>query len=229
MFCVSRYIAFHIDNNFIIFIFHFFIFFPIRDIPVAVDLLGDMVQLEVLDLHNNSLKNIPPSLIKLTNLKTLNVNENHIQTLPDDIGDLTSLSTLELSRNELQLVPVSLLQCTLLTTLCLHSNALEVLPDSIGTLPLLTKLDISGNRIRYLPFSIGFSHSLKELILFGNPLEQPPVEEALKNLTHVMWYMRSMSHIAERGKPPSMKYHSIGLAEERTLLKPEVKLFLAGE
>ena len=216
-------------TTFHLFYFPFlFLFLLIRDIPVAVDLLGDLMQLEVLDLHNNLLKNIPPSLVKLTNLKSLNLSDNHIRTLPNDIGDLISLSALELSRNELQFVPVSVLQCTSLTTLSLHSNVLEVLPDAIGTLPLLTKLDISGNRIKYLPFSIGFSNSLKELILFGNPLEQPPIEEALKNLTHVMWYMRSMSHIAERGKPPVMKYHCVGLAEERTLLKPEVKLFLAG-
>ena len=204
-------------------------YFFVRDMPPAVDLLGDLVQLEDLVLRNNLLKNVPPSLVKLTNLKTLNMSDNHIHALPNDVGNLTSLRTLEFNRNELTIVPVSLLQCTALTTLCLHSNALERLPDAIGELPLLSKVDISGNRIKYLPFSLGFSSTLREFILFGNPLEQPPIEEAIKNLTHVMWYMRSMSHIAERGKPPTMKFHSIGLAEERSLLLPEVKQYLAGQ
>jgi Leucine-rich repeat (LRR) protein len=62
-----------------------------KDLPDSVD---------TIDLSGNSLTQLPPSLFKLINLRTLNLRENQLNILNhDDFSPLTDLESIDISNN----------------------------------------------------------------------------------------------------------------------------------
>jgi len=79
-----------------------------------VNLIGNLKNLEYLDLSGTGLKEIPSGVYTLKNLKYLSLRSNHIKKVPNNISNLKKLQTLDLSVNEeLTSVPKSV--CTLET------------------------------------------------------------------------------------------------------------------
>jgi Leucine-rich repeat (LRR) protein len=191
--------------------------------PAALDQMGALVNLEVLNLNQNGLKDLPESFSKFTKLKSLSANTNHIHDLPSKMGNMTALEHLDMKGNDIRVLPYTIVNCSCLKTLNLMDNALEKLPDQIGIMPNLTRIDVAANRLTLMPFSLGFSKVLKDLFIHENPLVDPPLAETSKGLKHLMWYMRNRLHIVNRGMPPVMKYHQTGLQDEVTILFPELK------
>ena len=70
-----------------------------------------------LDLYKTKLTCIPDSIGQLTQLQHLNVSENQLTCLPDSIGQLTQLQSLDLSENQLTCLPDSIGQLTQLRNL----------------------------------------------------------------------------------------------------------------
>ena len=88
---------------------------------------------------------LPERIGRLTNLKTLRLNNNNLESLPDWIGNLTNLKSLRLGGNGLKSLPESIGNLTNLEYLDLSNNNLETLPDSIGNLKNLKELDVRYN------------------------------------------------------------------------------------
>jgi hypothetical protein len=128
----------------------------------------------------NDLTALPESIGNLTNLKTLNLEENGLRELPESIGNLTNLETLDLYMNELSALPKSIGNLTNLETLNLYGNYLSALPESIGNLTNLKTLNLEGNGLRELPKSIGNLTNLETLDLYANELTELP--ESIGNL-----------------------------------------------
>mmetsp|Transcript_11220 Transcript_11220/g.15459 ORF Transcript_11220/g.15459 Transcript_11220/m.15459 type:complete len:1381 (+) Transcript_11220:57-4199(+) len=189
--------------------------------PAALDSLGLLTSLTELTMTNNSIKEFPPSFGRLLGLKKLVFRSNKLASLPADVGLLKALAHLDLASNELRLLPVELCECSSLVELCLNDNSLLRLPEQLGSLPRLRRLDLSVNRLSSLPFSLGLCSSLGFLNASENPLTDPPLDEFSKGLQHVQWYCRSRLAIEQRGMPPEMRYHTIGVLEQVTILKPE--------
>ena len=62
--------------------------------------------IETIDLSNNKLESLPPSLAKMTNLKVLNLNDNHLRTIPDEmISKLINLEELHVKNNPFIEIP----------------------------------------------------------------------------------------------------------------------------
>ncbi len=59
------------------------------------------VSLEVLDLANNNLEDLPLNLDQLSNLQRLSLDHNQLQVLPNELYDLKSLNHLSLDANPL--------------------------------------------------------------------------------------------------------------------------------
>lgn len=56
-------------------------------------------------MERNQLTHLPRSIGNLLQLQTLNVKDNKLKELPDTLGELRSLRTLDVSENEIQRLP----------------------------------------------------------------------------------------------------------------------------
>jgi hypothetical protein len=65
--------------------------------------------LEVLDLSDNQLSELPASMGQLVNLRRLNLAHNNFKTVPVVLGKLMRLSHLDIQKNQLSEIPVAAL------------------------------------------------------------------------------------------------------------------------
>ena len=90
---------------------------------------------------------IPEELFQLTNMKSLNLSDNHLTEIPDEISKLTNLEVLILNNNQLKDLPESLGNLKKIKRLYLDLNLFEKLPDCIFTLTNLEKIYFRGNPV----------------------------------------------------------------------------------
>jgi hypothetical protein len=88
---------------------------------------------------------VPEAVGNLTQLDTLDLDDNKLTRLPESVGNLTRLTTLDLSFNQLTALPETVGNLTQLNRLHLAGNQLTRLPESVGNLTQLNSLDLSGN------------------------------------------------------------------------------------
>ena len=86
----------------------------------------------------------------LSNLVSLNLNNNSLQSLPPDIHLLTNLHVLSASNNQLHQLPDELCSLLQLTELHVDGNKLTSLPHQMGQLRRLRKLMLQKNRLTTL-------------------------------------------------------------------------------
>jgi leucine-rich repeat protein SHOC2 len=137
--------------------------------------IGLLTNLDSLELWNNRLISLPESIGRLTNLTLLDLQHNQLTTLPESIGQLTSLNYIELGNNQLTSLPDSFKNLTNLQSLQLSDNQFKSVPESIGKLTNLKWLDLDGNQLTNLPEFLGEFLNLKHLKLQNNHLTTLPV------------------------------------------------------
>ncbi|PYH97468.1 leucine-rich repeat-containing protein 40 [Aspergillus ellipticus CBS 707.79] len=113
-----------------------------------------LINLEILDLQENSLTDLPQDLAGLTSLRVLNVGNNQLNSLPFEVLHLLPLKEIHAPRNKLKgsLLPDCVRKLGTLQILDVVSNALVRLSDHESLeLPNLQTLAINTNRIQSLP------------------------------------------------------------------------------
>ena len=147
--------------------------------------LSQLTRLTALSMARNQLDALPEFLWQLTELRLLNVAENQLSALSERIGDLTRLHTLDIGHNALTALPESLGKLTDLTFfLYISNNQLTTLPASLFEhLSNLLYLNITDNHLTTLPEHIGNLTNLKELRLYNNALTVLPA--SLRKLTRL--------------------------------------------
>ena len=116
--------------------------------------IGRLNNLEILDLHENSLTDLPQDLGGLASLRVLNVGNNELNSLPFESLHLLPLKELHAPRNKLKgtLLPACVRKFETLQVLDVASNALVRLSDHESLeLPSIQTLAINTNRIQTLP------------------------------------------------------------------------------
>ena len=153
--------------------------------------LGDLCKLEnlqVLDIHNNRISDMPDNLHNLRQLRVLNMAGNRLRSVPIESLRLLPLVEIDISRNRIgaTLLPKGLEGFRSLQLLNASSNALSCLTeDDIVNLPELQYLSISDNRLQYLP-NISSCFALSTLIASNNALfSLPGGLETLRNLRNL--------------------------------------------
>ncbi|KTG43043.1 hypothetical protein cypCar_00006864 [Cyprinus carpio] len=162
-----------------------------------ITLPEDIKEIEVLNLGNNSLQELPEGLgSTLTRLRILILRRNKFATVPTavfqlsqlvelDIGTLQSLEELDISFNELHdfpssthlsFLPETFCELQNLESLMLDNNFLTSLPQSFGKLQKLKMLNLSSNSFEHFPQVIIKLTSLEELYLSRNKLTFLPEE-----------------------------------------------------
>ncbi|KAL1867894.1 hypothetical protein Daus18300_006169 [Diaporthe australafricana] len=114
-----------------------------------------LINLEILDLHGNSLQALPPGFAELHRLRILNISENSFESLPFDVLSKLPLTELNARKNKLTgtLIDEGVEVLPALQNLDVSSNQLTSLarPNAILALPALTQLCVSVNRFQALP------------------------------------------------------------------------------
>ena len=127
---------------------------------------------ELLLRGNNLVGSIPPRLGDLFNLERLDLQANSlIGNIPSDLGHLTSLERLDLDENRLTgQIPSRLANLVSLTFLDLDNNQLNgPLPSWLGTLTRLEHLLLEDNQFSgMIPSELGNLVNLERIRLAGN-------------------------------------------------------------
>lgn len=140
-------------------------------IPLVV---FELATLEVLDLENTKINNIPD--MSNISLRELYVCKNFLSKVPPSLFNLNHLTILDMSNNLLTMLPEDLTRVTSLVTLRLRSNRIERIPQKIKDLVNLEELNLADNRIRHMPSAIGGLIKLKALFVEKNELSCLPDE-----------------------------------------------------
>ncbi|NVK75041.1 MAG: protein kinase [Oceanospirillaceae bacterium] len=140
--------------------------------------------LEILDLSNNQLCDLPEDLSRLKKLRILFCSNNRFTHLPEVLGQCENLEMIGFKNNQISSVSSASLP-TLTRWLILTDNHIESLPDDFGKLVRLQKLALAGNRLASLPDSIVHCQKLELIRLSANQLVAFP--DALLALPRLAW------------------------------------------
>ncbi len=111
--------------------------------------IGALTNLRALHLEKNGISSLPASLARLTRLGHLNISANRFEgALPPIVLAITSLTTLDIACNRFTRLcddDQAFGQLTKLRVLNAGNNRLEALPDELWRLPRVRCLQIKGN------------------------------------------------------------------------------------
>ncbi|WKX92874.1 hypothetical protein Q1695_010701 [Nippostrongylus brasiliensis] len=139
----------------------------LRSVPPSLHELRDVIR--NLELSQNQIKELPPTIGGFSLLKQLHLSENLLSELPDEIGALKNLEVLNLQRNMLTSLPDAIAGCYSLRTLNVSSNKFSQFPMSVCYLASLETLLLEQNTITELPTQVS-SLNVSELNLNRNRL-----------------------------------------------------------
>jgi len=109
-----------------------------RSLEIPDTIFEGMGSLEVLDLTRLNLSSLPTSILSLTSLHTLCLDQCVLENM-DIVGDLTNIKILSLWKSSMIKLPNKIRQLTELRMLDLSNSGIEVIPPNI--ISSLTKLE----------------------------------------------------------------------------------------
>ncbi len=119
-----------------------------KDVP---EWIGDLQNLEYLDLCDSQLETLPKTIGKLRNLVRLDLSRNKLVNLPKEIVGLKNLEYFDMADNRLIIFPIELCELTKLVSLGLGKNEINKIPSSIEKLINLRDIYLVNNPLRTLP------------------------------------------------------------------------------
>ena len=128
------------------------------------------IQITLLNLSNNQIDSLSPSIGLLRSLNSLNLGYNKLRSLPTEIALLAELKYLDLRFNQLPSLLTEICQLPRLSKLCLQNNKISALPYEIRRLKKLTHFFISSNQLVDLPDVISEVRNVRVLKLCNNKL-----------------------------------------------------------
>ena len=143
----------------------------LKEFPEEILTLADT--LEILDLSDNQLTELPDSIVKLQHLKILFAARNNFTTFPAILTKFPVLNMVGFKSNQIQTIPENSFP-PILNWLILTDNKIEQLPKSIGKCHLLQKCALAGNRIETLPIEMANCVNLELLRISANRLTSIP-------------------------------------------------------
>ncbi|MFT6801391.1 MAG: hypothetical protein ACJA2N_000562 [Salibacteraceae bacterium] len=122
------------------------------------------------------LRSFPEEILSLSQtLEILDLSDNLLTELPDSISQLKKLKIIFFARNKFRKFPEILSKLPVLSMIGFKSNQIETVPENAFP-PLLKWLILTDNKIKEIPRSIGDCYLLQKFALAGNLLEELPVE-----------------------------------------------------
>ena len=155
----------------------------VEEIPSEIFYCKKLKRLNLLKAFN--LKKIPENIGELKELEYINVALTSIENIPESIGNLKNLKYFYAFATSIVSVPESIGNCEGLIILDLHSTDIMKIPDSVTKLKNLKSLDLGYTKVTSLPENIGALSQLVRLDLFGLDLRRLP--QSTKNLVNLQY------------------------------------------
>lgn len=154
----------------------------LKHFPQALFALSDT--LEVLDLSDNALHELPDDFGRFHKLKIVFLSNNAFQHLPEVLGHCPDLEMIGFKSNQLCEVSAKALPPKL-RWLILTDNQIRQLPDCFDNLPNMQKLMLAGNQLQQLPDSLASCENLQLIRVSANQLKAFP--SVLSGLPNLAW------------------------------------------
>ncbi len=116
--------------------------------------IGQLRQLDHLDISHNALTELPEQLGELVTLKWLDISNNQLTHLPNSVSGMIGLQRFLTHHNRLQDLPDGLNDLQALVELRVDHNKLTALADTLLTMPQLIEINASDNAISQLPAAL---------------------------------------------------------------------------
>lgn len=129
--------------------------------------------LELLDLSNNQLKELPLDIGRLKKLKIVFFSQNKFTIYPQQLHDCVHLQMIGFKSNQIEIIPEDAFNNSL-KWLILTDNQIKTLPQNIGHCIKLQKCMLSGNQLAALPDSMRNCVNLELLRISNNQLQRLP-------------------------------------------------------
>ncbi|KLN63941.1 leucine-rich repeat-containing protein kinase family protein [Vibrio sp. VPAP30] len=165
----------------------------LTELPQEILALADT--LEILDVSNNLLSELPEWLTELKQLKIVFASSNRFTHLPLVLGRCDKLEMVGFKSNQIVRVAEESLP-EQLRWLILTDNQIAKLPESLGYRPRLQKLALAGNKLTSLPNSFSQLLNLELVRLSANQLECFP--SVLLELPKLAWMAFAGNPFCER-------------------------------
>jgi Leucine-rich repeat (LRR) protein len=120
-------------------------------------------EVEELLYSRKKLRELPPEIGQLVQLKSLNLAYNKLKKLPESLGNLAHLQQLDLGTNLLKEIPVAIFHLSALTNLDLHYNQIKKIPGDVLRLQKLQKLSLRSNPIQTIAPELAELPHIQEL------------------------------------------------------------------
>ena len=151
-------------------------------IPHSLCMEKHATKIQALDFSNNKLNFFPSDILRLTQLRRLNLSGNPLGSISRDHffmmgARMVQLQQLDLSHTNIAYLPDDISTMKYLRILIIKDNFLEELPPNISSLARLEVLDARNNRLKSVPKSIFRLQHLKFLSLGENAIamaDEPP-------------------------------------------------------
>ena len=158
-------------------------------VPPEILTLAD--SLEILNLSNNLLTDLPDWLPELKKLRIIFCSNNPFRHVPEILGQCSSLDMIGFKSCQIETVSAAALPSRL-RWLILTDNRLAAVPPELGSRSRLQKLMLSGNRLTALPPELAQCQSLELLRLAANQFEVFP---------DWLWDLPTLAWLAVAGNP----------------------------
>jgi Leucine-rich repeat (LRR) protein len=158
------------------------------EIPEFQQALLQAEKITTLILHDKNIHSLSSRIGELKNLQNLDLSFNSLEDLPIEFGMLQHLTTLNLNLNLFNTLPSVLLRLKNLQALYLKDNQLRNIPDTISQLQALEVLHLDNNKLDEFPRALTLLPRLQVLSLQDCAVYAlPPEFEKFAQLTHFIW------------------------------------------
>jgi hypothetical protein len=159
--------------------------------------------LEIIDLSDNLLTELPDDLHVFSKLKIIFLSNNPFEVLPEVLGKCSTLKMIGAKACKINTIPSNSLPKSL-KWLTLTDNKIKKIPSAIGDCKDIQKLILSGNEIEEIPAEIVSCENLELIRLASNKLEEFP---------SVLFSLPSLTWLAFSGNPFVKKIESFQLIQ----------------
>jgi leucine-rich repeat protein SHOC2 len=131
--------------------------------------LQRIVTLDMFDMYDEDLKEIPDNISLFQNVFTIDFTSNKIKVVPPSLFELPKLKSLWIDGNQIETLPKEISKASNLKMLYMGSNPIEELPIELKDTNI-SHLDLSWLKMTELPLWINDMEQIEEVNIYNTPI-----------------------------------------------------------